>query len=39
MVKNYTQTWEKINEDLMDDEDFGLQLKTRRIFERCCCAD
>jgi hypothetical protein len=27
MVNNYTQTWEKINEDLMDDEDFGLQLK------------
>ncbi len=27
MVNNYTQTWEKINEDLMEDEDFGLQLK------------
>jgi hypothetical protein len=27
MVNNYTQTWEKINQDLMEDEDFGLQLK------------
>jgi hypothetical protein len=27
MVNNYTQTWEKINEELMEDEDFGLQLK------------
>jgi hypothetical protein len=27
MVNNYSQTWEKINEDLMEDEDFGLQLK------------
>jgi len=27
MVNNYTQTWEKINEELMQDEDFGLQLK------------
>lgn len=24
---NYTQTWEKINEELLADEDFGLQLK------------
>jgi hypothetical protein len=27
MVNNYTSTWEKINQDLMDDEDFGVQLK------------
>ena len=27
MEKNYTQTWEKINQDLMEDEDFGMQLK------------
>ena len=27
MVNNYTQTWEKINQDLMEDEDFGLQIK------------
>jgi hypothetical protein len=26
MTKNFTQTWEKINEDLVDDEDFGLAL-------------
>lgn len=27
MVRNYTQSWDKINEKLMADEDFGLQLK------------
>lgn len=27
MVNNYTETWEKINKELMEDEDFGLQLK------------
>jgi hypothetical protein len=27
MVKNFTQTWEKINEDMLSDEDFGLQVK------------
>jgi hypothetical protein len=27
MVNNYTQSWEKINKDLMEDEDFGMQLK------------
>jgi hypothetical protein len=27
MVKNYSATWEGINRDLLDDENFGLQLK------------
>jgi hypothetical protein len=27
IVRNYTATWEGINRDLLDDEDFGLQLK------------
>ncbi len=27
MERNYTQSWEKINEKLMADEDFGLQIK------------
>jgi hypothetical protein len=27
MVKNFTQSWEKINEELLQDEDFGLQIK------------
>ena len=27
MQHNYTGTWEKINEELLQDEDFGLQLK------------
>jgi hypothetical protein len=26
MIQNFTQTWEKINTDLLNDEDFGLQL-------------
>lgn len=27
MVKDYTKSWESINKELLDDEDFGLQLK------------
>lgn len=26
IVQNFTQTWEKINKDLLEDEDFGLQV-------------
>jgi hypothetical protein len=27
MVKNFTQTWEGINKEMLDDEDFGYQIK------------
>lgn len=27
MVKNFTSTWEGINEEMLDDEDFGYQIK------------
>jgi hypothetical protein len=27
LAQNFTQTWEKINEELLNDEDFGLQIK------------
>ncbi len=27
MVKDFTKSWESINKELLDDEDFGLQLK------------
>jgi hypothetical protein len=27
MVKNYTNSWESINREMLDDEDFGMQIK------------
>lgn len=33
ITKSFTTTWEKINEELMDDEDFGKQLKKSSQFK------
>jgi hypothetical protein len=33
LSRNFTSTWEKINEDLLDDDEFGLQLNKGGIFK------